>query len=96
MSDVRCLSRPDRITIAAGNGAPTGVSKPANAARQNIADFLDASLMRPLYFNDGQMQERIDTAMTTMTQAERVFLELEMQSRSRVMHSFDYDPMKVA
>jgi hypothetical protein len=94
MSDVRCISRPDRPSFAPGDGLPRGHSKAAQDARQNLGDFLDVVLMRPLHATNDQRQEQISEALETMTLTERVFLEVEMTARSPAFHSFEYDALR--
>lgn len=93
-SDVRVLFDPNRTPSAAGNGAPKAIGKAASDERYRLGEYLDAALMRPLYFNGEQQQARVETALDTMTRAERVYLEIEMTERSRQVHSFDYDPLR--
>jgi len=94
MSDVRVLFDPNRERPVAGFGAPKPIGKDATAARYALGEYLDAALMRPLFFDGTQQQARIETALETMTPAERVYLEIEMSERARQLHSFDYDPLR--
>ena len=92
--DTRCLYRPDRETFPDGTGAPRQVGREGMQAFNEIAEYLDAHLMQPLYFTGGEMQSRVEQSLRSMSQAERVFIEIEMNERRRVMHSFDYDPVR--
>lgn len=94
MSDTRCLFRPDHVTAPPGNGAPRAIGREGTEARFRIGEFLDAALMRPLYFDEAQQQQRVEHSLDTMTQAERVYLEIEMMDRATIMHSFDYDALR--
>lgn len=94
MSDVRVLFDPNRIALPPGNGAPRAVGKAATEERYRLGEYLDAVLQVPLGSNDSQRQQRVEQSLDTMTRAERVYLEIEMQSRSRVLHSFDYDALR--
>jgi hypothetical protein len=91
--DVRVLYRPGRGHMSAGDGLPRGKSPAAKQARAEMADFLDASLMRPLWSSNEHREAAIFQALETMTIPERMFIELEMRERERVVHSFDYDPL---
>ena len=73
---------------------PQGPTKEALLARSSLGQFLEANLMRPLYFNDQEAQSRVEDALDTMTLAERIAIEIEMQSRNAAVHSFDYDPLR--
>jgi hypothetical protein len=94
MSDVRVLFDPNRRTFPPANGAPKAIGRAGTEARHHLGEYLDAVLHRPLAFNDEQAHARVETALDTMTRAERVYLEIEMQSRARILHSFDYDPLR--
>lgn len=94
MSEPRILFDPNRTRLPPSDGAPKPIGKEGTAARHQLGEYLDAVLQRPLHFDDGQSQQRVEAALDTMTQAERVYLEIEMQSRARVLHSFDYDPLR--
>lgn len=94
MSEPRVLFDPNRVPSRPSNGAPRAIGKEGIQARHQLGEYLDAVLQRPLYFDDGQSQARVESALDTMTQAERVYLEIEMQSRARVLHAFDYDPLR--
>lgn len=77
-----------------GDGAPRGTSKEAITARNNLGEFLDATLIRPLWFDESQQMQRVEQSLTTMTLSERVALEIEMTQRTRAVHSFEYDPLR--
>lgn len=95
MSGTRCLFRPgDDVVRVPGDGAPKGNSKETLLARNDLGDFLDEALIRPLWFNESQQAERVQHSLNTMTRAERVYLEIEMQDQRRAVHSFDYDPIR--
>lgn len=94
-SDVRRIFDPNRFVPVASNGAPPAQgSKDVVRARNDLGEYLDAALMRPLYHTGEQHQARVEQALDTMTPAERVYLEIEMQERARRVHSFDYDPLR--
>lgn len=76
------------------SAAPRGTSKESIIARNNLGEFLDVVLIRPLHFNEEQQMERVEQSLTTMTRAERVYLEIEMTQRAKVSHSFEYDPLR--
>lgn len=95
MSDVvRCLYRPDRQVFPPADGAPRPTNTETTKARNDICEYLDAHLMQPLYFSSAQQQQRVEESVNTMTRAERVHLDIEMHERARVLHSFDYDPIR--
>ena len=75
-------------------GAPRGHGKSVIEARTRLAGYLDEHLPRPLHFNDVDAARRVEQAIDTMTPAERVYLEIDMQSQAKVMHSSDYDPLR--
>lgn len=77
-----------------GGGAPTANSKEAIVARNNLGEFLDAVLIRPLWFDEGRQMQRVEQSLATMTVAERIYLEIEMTERNRAVHSYDYDPLR--
>jgi hypothetical protein len=62
-------------------------------ARAEMAEFLDASLTRPLFGTNEQRQAQITAAIEQMTLPQRVFAELEM--RRHESHSSDYDPLRI-
>jgi hypothetical protein len=76
-----------------GYGAPRGNTRESLVARNSLAEFLDATLLRPLYFSEEQQMARVEQSLNTMTIAERIAIEIEMTERSKVFHSFDYDPL---
>lgn len=93
--DVKLLYREgqaDREVI--GWGAPRGNSKESLIARNQIAEFLDAALIRPLHFDEQQQMARVEQSLNTMTIAERIAIEIEMTERTKVFHSYDYDPLR--
>lgn len=93
--DVRLLYRPTTTDDGTpANGAPHGASKEAIIARNNLGEFLDAVLMRPLWFDESQHMQRVEQALTTMTIAERIAIEIEMTERTQIMHSYDYDALR--
>lgn len=89
----RCIYRPDGDTRQPAKGLPQGHAPACDESRNRIREYLDASLM-PLPGAPQRHFERVQHDMETMTQSERVFIELEMQGRNRASHSFDYDPIK--
>jgi hypothetical protein len=95
MSDVRLLHRAsDQTAQVIGNAAPRGNSKESITARNELGEFLDSVLIRPLHFNEEQQMNRVEQSLNTMTHAERVYLEIEMTERAKVMHSYDYDALR--
>lgn len=94
MSDIRCLYRPGIEPPGRGGGAPVGHGRDAQEARGNLAGFLDAALPRSIYADNVARQNQIEQSIETMTPAERVFLEIEMQERRRAYYSSDYDPLR--
>lgn len=93
--DVKLIYRAgDDTPRPLANGAPRGNSKESIIARNNLGEFLDAVLIRPLHFDESQQMQRIEHSLNTMTRAERVYLEIEMTQRARAVHSFDYDPLR--
>lgn len=91
---VRCLYRPGQEPAPRTNTNPRGPTKQALIARGTLGEFLDATLVKPLYFSEANQHARIEEALDTMTLAERIAIEIEMQSRNAVVHSFDYDPLR--
>lgn len=94
MSDVRCLFRAGHEKFPPADGAPRATNSETTKARNDICEYLDAHLMQPLFFSNAQQQQRVEHSVNTMTRAERVYLEIEMHDRARVLHSFDYDPIR--
>lgn len=93
--DIKLLYRrgmEDRDVI--GFGAPRGNSKESLVARNQIGEFLDETLMRPLYFDETQQMARVEHSLNTMTIAERIAIEIEMTERTKVFYSYDYDPLR--
>lgn len=94
MSDVRCLFRPSDTSYPLANGAKFPPTKEGREARRALGEYLDAHLQRPLHFNDTDADQRVETALATMTIAERVFLEIDMQRSIGNSHTCDYDPLR--
>jgi hypothetical protein len=94
MSVVRCLSRPGETVFPSTNIVPKGSNLEAIRTRNTLGQFLEATLMRPLHFDDTERETQINMALDTMTLTERVFIEVEMLSRNPIVHSFDYDPLR--
>jgi hypothetical protein len=85
-------------------GAPQGRTKEAGAAREEIAEFLDSKLQWPLYVDGMEVteatrqharQQQIEQSLATMSQAERVFIEIEMleERRRAPAYTSNYDPL---
>ena len=74
--------------------APSGNEKKAVIARNQIAEFLDATLLRPLHFSDEEQEARVQRSMDTMSLAERVMIEVDMRQRMAMAHSFEYDALR--
>jgi hypothetical protein len=91
---VRCLSLPDEVPMPRTNVVPKGNNRQSVQTRDTLGQFLDATLMRPLWFSEEQQNDRVNEAMETMTIAERIAIELEIQARAPTVHTFDYDPLK--
>lgn len=85
--EVRPLYRPNR------ESAPRGITLPRDD-HDKIGQFLDATLMRPLWSSVADQDSAINNALDTLTFPERVFIELEMRDREREMYSSDYDPLR--
>lgn len=96
----RCLYNPNRERYTPGNGAPRGASRSVLEARQELHNYLDASLCRPLYNSNGQpfsssdAHARAEQALDGLSMAERVYVELEMQARQKRIHSYEYDALR--
>ena len=88
---IRCLYRPGQQPLPQGDGAPRGGGKSVVEARNRLAGYLDGALMRPLYSTDQEQFHRVEQALETMSVAERVYLEIEMQEREKVFHSYNYE-----
>lgn len=88
---VRVMYQPGNEPVPRTNTVP---KRSGDRARETLGQFLDATLIRPLYFNDEQQAQRVEDALDTMTLAERITIEIEMQSRHATVHSFDYDPLR--
>lgn len=93
MSDpgVRVLYQPGNEPAPHTNTVPRHSS---DRARETLGQFLDATLIRPLHFTEQQQAQRVEDSLDTMTLAERITIEIEMQSRNKTVHSFDYDPLR--
>ena len=87
----RCLFNSSRQPDLPGDGAPKGRGQRSIEARNKLAGFLDATLIKPLWLDD--QDARVEQALDTMSMSERVYLEIEMQERAKVFHSFSYDPL---
>jgi hypothetical protein len=87
--DCRCLFRAGQIEMPRTNVAPQHPEE-----REEMADFLNGALMKPLHHSVQQHRLNVEQSLNTMTRAERVYLEIEMQERARAVHSFDYDPLR--
>ena len=90
----RLLYNPAYVPPAPSNGAPKPIGKAATEARNQLGEYLDANLTRSLYSSDADRAKQIETSLNTMTPTERVFLEIEKQERTKVFHSFSYDPLR--
>ncbi len=94
-SDCRLIYRPSAaVPPPPADGAPNGTSRESMMARNALGDYLDAVLIRPLYFTEEQQMDRVRQSLNTMTRSERVLLEIEMTERAKKMHSFEYDPLR--
>lgn len=93
---VRLLHHPGDAPLPRTSVVPRATfgNKQQLEVRGTLGQFLEANLMRPLWFDDSQQQGRIEDALDTMTLAERITIEIEMQSRFASVHSFDYDPLR--
>lgn len=90
----RCLFNPTRERYQPGPGAPQGHHKAAQDARYQLGEFLDANLTRPLYNTASQNDERVERELNSLSQSARVMAEIEMRERSKVFHSYSYDPLR--
>jgi hypothetical protein len=78
-----------------GSGAPRGHGRHAIDERQRLAEHLLATQpLLPGEADVSQAEARATRLVETMTMTERVFAESEMLGRARVMHSYDYDPLR--
>jgi len=91
---IRCLSHPEHAVWPHTNVVPRGQGLAGAETRSALGQFLQATLMRPVSFDDAKRHQQIEDALDTMTWAERITIEIEMQSRNAAVHSFDYDPFK--
>ncbi|WP_439392350.1 hypothetical protein ACRQ5Q_22405 [Bradyrhizobium sp. PMVTL-01] len=94
MSDVRCLFKPGEPARPETDIVPRGMTPWARATRETLANFVKATSVKPLYVNEGEHNQNVEDFLDTMTMAERIAIEIEMQSRNAVVHSFDYDPLR--
>jgi hypothetical protein len=62
--------------------------------RERLGEFLSGALMKPLWHAAQQHHMAVEHSLNTMSIAERIATEIEMTERARVMHSFDYDPLR--
>ena len=92
--DCRLIYRASSAPAPAANGAPTGSTKESIVARNALGDYLDAVLIRPLWFDEEKQMERVTQSLNTMTRSERILMEIEMTERTKKMHSFEYDPLR--
>lgn len=89
---VRCLSRPDH---AVWSETDVVSREPIQReSRGTLAQFVRATSMKPVHMSEGDHQKNIEDFLDTMTWAERITIEIEMQGRNAAVHSFDYDPLK--
>lgn len=87
MTTTRSLNRHvDRSPPNLGSGSPRGHEQAAREQRAALGQYLLVDIGVPADL----LEDRLDK----MTLAERVFAEVEMQSRLQVMHSYDYDPLR--
>jgi len=92
--DVRLIYRASAAPLPAADGAPSGNTKESIVARNALGDYLDAVLIRPLWFDEEKQMDRVSQSLNTMTRSERILLEIEMTERAKKIHSFEYDPLK--
>jgi hypothetical protein len=74
--------------------APDGRSPIGLEQREKLADFLALALMKPLHHSHAQHRLSVEQSLNTMSHSERVYLEIEMTERAKVMHSYDYDALR--
>jgi hypothetical protein len=86
--DCRLLYRPD-----APVQQQTSVVRGA-AERERLGEFLSGALMKPLWHSAEEHHIAVEHSLNTMSIAERIAIEIEMTQRAKVMHSFDYDPLR--
>lgn len=91
---VRCLSRPDRVEWPKTDVVSQDPSPVPRAARAILGHFIRATSMKPLHMSEGEHQQNIENYLDTMTWAERIAIEIELQTRNAPVHSFDYDPLR--
>jgi len=94
MSDVRGLYDPSRTIWPQTNVVPRDPSPQARETRATLAQFMHAVALKPLHMSEGEHARNIETYLDTMPLTERVFIEIELQTRDAAVHSFDYDPLK--
>lgn len=95
MNDVRCLHRAGAMPMPETNVVPRRPDVPHQAEeRDRLAEFLGDALMKPLYHSVQQHRQTVEQSLNTMTIAERIAIEIEMTERSKVFHSFEYDPLR--
>ena len=92
--DVRLIYRASAAPAPVADGAPSGSTKESIMARNALGDYLDAVLIRPLWFSEEKQMDRVTQSLNTMTRSERILLEIEMTERAKKMHSFEYDPLR--
>lgn len=95
MNDVRCLHRAGVVPAPETNVVPRRDFSGNNIEeRERLADFLSDALMKPLYHSVQQHRQNVEQSLNTMTIAERIAIEIEMTERTKVFHSYDYDPLR--
>jgi hypothetical protein len=91
---VKCLHKPGSEPWPKTNIVPSDLSPNSRATRETLQQFVQANTMRPLWQNEAQRGRDVEDALDTMTIAERIAIELEIQTRAPTVHTFDYDPLK--
>lgn len=91
---IRCIYNSAWPKDKLDDGAPHGRGVKSTMARQTLGYFLDASLPLPLWADSEARDQRVENALNTMSHAERVFLEIEMQERMKQYHTSEYDPLR--
>lgn len=94
MSDVRCLHRAGAMPMPETNVVPRRDVPHQAEERDRLAEFLGDALMKPLYHSVQQHRQTVEQSLNTMTIAERIAIEIEMTERSKVFHSYQYDPLR--
>jgi hypothetical protein len=87
--DCRLLYRGDAPVQQRTDVAPGGTVE-----RERLGEFLSGALMKPLWHSAEQHRVAVEHSLNTMSIAERIAIEIEMTERARVMHSYDYDPLR--